>query len=600
MERLARFCLMSAALGCAANALAQGLPPVPFPPQNPLTEPKRVLGKILFWEEQLSSDNTVSCGTCHRPGSAGVDPRLGRHPGLDAALNTADDVLGSFGVIRQDENGDYEKDVLFGLQPQVTRRVTPAAIMAMYQPTTFWDGRAGPSFTDPQTGQVLIPTGGALEAQALAPIASDVEKAHEAITWTEVLDKLTNARPMTLATNLPADVAAALADHPTYPDLFAAAFGDGAITAARIAFAIATYERTLLPNQTPWDSFIAGNPNAMTPGQVQGWNFFQNSPCAACHTPPQFTNNTFRNIGLRPIAEDNGRQGVTNNPADRGRFKVPTLRNVGLKNRFMHTGQLADLNAVINFYGNGAAQFPDNRDPIMPVGVPPQVRPALIDFLSNGLRDPRVAAQTFPFDRPTLHSERPPNPLLTATGTAGSGGFVPVMIAVVPPNVGNSGFKIGVDRALGGANAFVLISSNPPVNNVLVPDQTIGPIVLKGSGAGNGYGTFHWPIPADGGLNGDVVFMQWQIQDPAGVGGVARSRVAQLTLFCNNCPATIGDMNCDGVVNILDVNPFILALEDPAGYVAQFPGCNIESGDMNGDGAVDILDINPLVALIGG
>ena len=51
------------------------LPPVPVPAENPITEPKRVLGKILFWDEQLSSDNSVACGTCHRPAWGGADAR---------------------------------------------------------------------------------------------------------------------------------------------------------------------------------------------------------------------------------------------------------------------------------------------------------------------------------------------------------------------------------------------------------------------------------------------------------------------------------------------------------------------------------------------
>jgi len=191
--------------------------------------------------------------------------------------------------------------------------------------------------------------------------------------------------------------------HSTYPDLFQTAFGDPAITAERIAYAIATYERTLLANQTPWDRFIAGNPNALTQGQVQGWNFFRTSPCAACHTPPLFTNNTFRNIGVRPPQEDLGRQEVTGLAADRGRFKVPTLRGVGRKATFMHNGGLTTLQNVIAFYRpNNPNRFLDNVDPILPVPVPPQVQPALIDFLANGLTDPRLVAETFPFDHPAL------------------------------------------------------------------------------------------------------------------------------------------------------------------------------------------------------
>ncbi|TWT42411.1 hypothetical protein RAS1_35430 [Phycisphaerae bacterium RAS1] len=62
----------------------------------------------------------------------------------------------------------------------------------------------------------------------------------------------------------------------------------------------------------------------------------------------------------------------------------------------------------------------------------------------------------------------------------------------------------------------------------------------------------------------------------------------------------LGDLNCDGAVNVLDINPFILALSDPAAYAAAYPTCEIANGDVNGDGNVDVLDINPFVALLSG
>lgn len=72
------------ALGVAWAGLlgsAAGLPDPPAPPENPITEEKRVLGKMLFWDEQLSADSTVTCGTCHIPAAGGIDPREAVHPG---------------------------------------------------------------------------------------------------------------------------------------------------------------------------------------------------------------------------------------------------------------------------------------------------------------------------------------------------------------------------------------------------------------------------------------------------------------------------------------------------------------------------------------
>jgi cytochrome c peroxidase len=401
--RAALSTLIVAAAGSLARA--QGLPPVPVPSENPITEEKRALGKILYWDEQLSADDTVACGTCHSNGRSGTDGRIGIYPGPDGVFGTPDDVKGSPGVRHADVDGHPVADPLFGLNVQVTRRAANAAVDAAFSPELFWDGRAGSTFVNPETGTTSIVAGGALENQALAPVLSSVEMGRDNRTWSSVAAKLAISEPLGNATSVPADVFPLVASHPTYHDLFQAAFGDPSITGERIALAIATYERTLIANQTPWDRFVGGNPAALTPGQTAGWNFFRTSPCAACHTPPQFTNATYRNIGVRPPPEDTGRQEVTGLFGDRGRFKVPTLRGVGLKATFMHNGVFSTLPDVIAHYRpNNPAIFLDNIDPILPVPVPPQVGPALVDFLANGLTDPRVAAQTFPFDQPALHA----------------------------------------------------------------------------------------------------------------------------------------------------------------------------------------------------
>lgn len=570
------------------SAKAQPLPPPPVPPVNPITEEKRALGKLLFWDEQLSSDNTMACGTCHIPQFNGRDPRLGVNPGLDAIFGTPDDVFGSRGVIRSDGNNNYSPDPEFGLLPQVTNRRVPTMIGAAFAPQLFWDGRAGGQFVNPQSGAVSIIIGGSLESQSVAPPTSDVEMAHENRNWTQIAVKLAAVQPMVLASDLPPDLAAALNANSTYPELFDAAFGDPAITAERIAFSIATYERTLIADQTPWDAFIAGNPGALTPNQQQGWNNFIAGPipCRICHTPPVFTNHTFRNLGLRPVPEDIGRQAVTGNPADRGRFKVPTLRNVGLKPRFMHNGMLTSLNQVLDFYAavNGQVQFPDNRDPLLPIPIPPPIRGPLIDFLANGLTDPRVAAELFPFDRPMLHSERvPTNPEIIGAGSPGTGGLTPIMIANCPPNAGNDDYKMGIAGGLGAAQAFLAVSSFPPQGAEIVPDELLGPFVLGGAGPGTGFATWQWPIGAAP-LNGCDVYLQWQVTDPAGPGGIATSPVAHLTLFPTQCP---GDLNRDGLHNGLDIQNIVNCLVSM--------GANCSCADTDGNGILDAADAAVLV-----
>lgn len=584
------------ALGLTRSLRGQGLPPVPVPPQNPITEPKRLLGKVLFWDEQLSTDNTVACGTCHLSERAGTDPRRVVNPGFDGQTPSPDDVFASPGVVRTAVDGSYSPDEVFRLQPQVTRRAANPAVFAMYAPELFWDGRAPGAFIDPQTGGVSIPAGGALESQAVVPIVSDVEMGHEQRDWDAVAEKLARVRPLMLATDLPADLAARIDALPTYPELFAEAFGDGAITAQRIAFAIATYERTLLPDQTPWDRFVAGDANALTPNQVQGLNALQATTCLTCHTPPLFTNNTFRNVGLRPPQEDLGRQEVTGDPADRGRFKVPTLRNVALKASFMHNGRLQTLDQVLDFYLeiNGQVQFPDNQDPLIPpINIPPGARPAVIDFLANGLTDPRVAAGQFPFDRPILHGQsNPRNPLLLGGGTPGGDGVIPGMIALSPPNLGNLDFKLGVARAAQpGAQAWVALSHAAPVNGVIQPEELLGPIALAGDGPGLAFGTILWPIAEDYTRRGEVLFAQWLIEDAGAAGGLARSPVAQLTLFCNsNCPC-VGDLDRDGRVTLSDLAELLVHYGES--------GMAFEQGDFDGDGSVGLEDLSALLAVFG-
>ena len=394
----------------------QPLTAVPVPSVNPITEEKRILGKILFWDEQVSGNSTVACGSCHSNGRSGTEARTpGIYPGLDTSFGTADDVRGSNGVVHADVMGNLVPDPLFGFNVQVTRRAANAAVMAAYSPELFWDGRAKTAFFDPQTGALSIASGGALENQAIGPILSSVEMGRDQRSWNDVAAKLARAEPLGTATKVPADLVPVISGHPTYAQLFQSAFGDPAITGERIAYAIATYERTLIPNQTPWDSFVAGSQSALTPAQLRGWNIFAGSPCAVCHAPPEFTNRTYRNIGMRPPAEDTGRQEVTGLNSDRGKFKVPTLRGVGLKQNFMHNGGLTSLQAVLAHYAPPPPPpavpppvFLDNIDPLLPVGVPPGPNgtgPAdLIDFLANGLTDPRVRNQTFPFDQPTLQA----------------------------------------------------------------------------------------------------------------------------------------------------------------------------------------------------
>ncbi len=543
---------------------ARALPPVPVPLANPITEPKRVLGKILFWDEQLSVDGTMACATCHQFNRGGNDARRVRTSGPDGIANTADDIFGSPGVIASDSFKDFVRSATFGTGKQVTGRASVSPINAAYATDLFWDGRARTTFTDPETGAVSIQQNGALESQIVGPIVNGVEMSHAGVTWSEVEARLANVRPLALATNFPTDVANALSQRPGYPELFLAAFGSGQITSDRIAKAIATYERTLIADQTPFDL------GTLTPQQQQGLNLMGPGPvghnCTACHTPPMFTDQSFRNIGLRPPTDDLGRQIVTGNTADRGKMKVPSLRNVALQTTLMHNGTFTTLQQVFGFYDRapGVVQFTDNQDPIMnAVRLPPGDGGAVQEFLTNGLTDPRVRNETFPFDHPTLFTARSADqPVLLGGGVAGTGAIIPTIIATSPPMIGNTDFRVGLDRALGGATARLGISATAPVNGRIIPATTMDTKQLSGTGAGDGLATEHLSLTGAGYVSGQTLYAQWIVDDPAAANGQALSTVASFRLFCGSegCqPLCAADMDNNGSIGVNDIFAFISA-----------------------------------------
>jgi cytochrome c peroxidase len=272
---------------------------------------------------------------------------------------------------------------------------------------------AGTEFKDPLTGRVAIARGGALENQAIAALLNEAEMAKAGRSWADVAADLVRARPLALATRWPPDTAAAIERHPTYGALFTAAFGDAAITPQRLAFALATYQRTLVADQTVWDRYAAGDTAALSGRALYGWRALQSFHCTACHTPPLFTNNEFFQIGVRRADFDRGRENVTHDPEDAGEMKVPSLRNAALRPRFMHTGEFTSLGAAIRFYINTLA-LPE-RDGIPGAGLytfnmSGVDESDLREFITTALTDPRVRDETFPFDRPVLRSERAPPP----------------------------------------------------------------------------------------------------------------------------------------------------------------------------------------------
>lgn len=422
-----------AGTGSEGPARVAPYPPSPYPAENPDSDAKALLGKILFWDEQLSGDDTVACGTCHRPGSGGSDPRsalaAAALPGADAKLGTADDVHGSLGLVRCNAQGVHT-----GSAPQVTARKAPTYLDAMLPSRLFWDGRAecskpacpsNSAFEDPDApGTFAIKAGGALENQVIGPPLSPVEMACEGASWSSLHQKLSKAKPLALAHAVPQDLAGFIAAQGgTYPALFQAAFGteqtSGAadqINTRRVAFAIATHERRLRSDHTPWDRWNAGDDGALTPAQLRGLAVFnEQGRCRLCHAAPYFSDVDFHFIGFHRPAWDQGRRAIDTTYGVPGAIRTPTLRNVGLREAsgLLHNGAGVgtSLAQIIDLYDLGGLQDDAevSRVPIDATIRPLQLNAAqradLLEFLQHGLTDPRVQAETAPFDRPLLSTE---------------------------------------------------------------------------------------------------------------------------------------------------------------------------------------------------
>lgn len=503
----------------SAGLQAQGLPPVPVPAGNPQTIDKVLLGKALFWDEQLSSSRSVACGTCHIPGGGSSDPRSltriteSMHPGPDGQRGGADDVGGSLGVPRLDAAGHYLGSP-FGLGAQVTPRRSMSAVMAAYAPSLFWDGRAPGAFVDPVSNTTLLPTNAALESQALGPFLNEVEMGHVGRTLTELVARVTASRPLALASNLPLPLASFVSQR-SYPQLFQQAFGTSAVTPARIAMALAAYQRELVPDQTPFDT------NTLSPFALAGQQVFTTTGrCSTCHVPPLFTDHAFINLGVRPAAEDLGRSVVTGLPADDGKFRMPSLRNVALRGPFFHNGRFTTLEQVVDFYDRGG-DFPPAARLITPIGLSAQQKRDLVAFLRE-LTDPRVAQELPPFDRPTLWSESAHASQKIGNASPGDGGVVPRAHALEPAILGSPRWTLVLENATPNVPVWMLLSTGAdPLGfdvlgtrlHVLPGPGLVGFLAgfTSGTAPGTGTATLDLTVPAIPGLHGFTMFGQWWI-----------------------------------------------------------------------------------------
>ncbi len=229
------------------------------------------------------------------------------------------------------------RTVSFGHNRRQLKRNAPTLLNTAFNMSLFWDGRAT-----------------SLEQQAVEVINNADEMSSNAEIVHDMLKKV-----------------------PAYTKDFAAAFGSPEITLSRAGQAIATFERTLTSRGNNFDSFLRGDTSSLTDAAVRGLHLFRTAArCVNCHHGPNFTDNRFHNEGLTYYGrkyEDLGRYEATKNPADVGKFKTPTLRNIARTAPYMHQG-LFDLDGVLNMYNAGMpAVRPkpgQEHDPRFPVKSP--------------------------------------------------------------------------------------------------------------------------------------------------------------------------------------------------------------------------------------
>lgn len=322
---VARAGLLLIVAGCAGDEAAlpplpwarELLPEAPAPADNPTTGAKVALGRLLFYDPILSADHATACATCH-----------------SEIWGMSDGLALSVGVEGEGPTGPGRDG------PHETRRNAQTLWNVAHRERLFWDGRAA-----------------SLEQQALDPIEHEDElgraSAEEAVVEIAAIEG--------------------------YRALFEAAFPGEAIGVEPLARALASFERSFVADWGPYDRYVAGDAGALNPEARAGMFLFAEAGCAGCHVPPRFESERYadRDRG----GDDLGLFELTGDPADRGRFRVPTLRNVRESGPYFHDGSVAPLGEAVAGEVAVAVARGESR-PLEPSEIA-----AITTFLNKGLID---------------------------------------------------------------------------------------------------------------------------------------------------------------------------------------------------------------------
>lgn len=312
-----------------------------------------VASLVLFREHNAVSVSTVSAAAAAMPigttveikAPLGLPPvpipadnpptsetiELGRRLYYDPILSSDSSV--SCATCHSPDHGFADpKPVSIGVGGKAGARNSPTVLNSAYFKVQFWDGRAPD-----------------LEHQAEGPVANPVEMA-----------------------NTLASVEQRLNADPTYKEQFEKAWGPGPITYEKVEKSIASFERTVISANSPFDKWKYGrDEKAMSASAKRGFVVFSSKNkgnCTACHLIGEkdalFTDNKFHDIGVgvdMGKITDPGLFAVSHQESDRGLFKTPSLRNIAQTAPYMHDGTLPDLKQVMDFY-IGAGNSNPNMD----------------------------------------------------------------------------------------------------------------------------------------------------------------------------------------------------------------------------------------------
>jgi cytochrome c peroxidase len=178
------------------------------------------------------------------------------------------------------------------------------------------------------------------------------------------------------------ELIARLSAIPGYVEAFQLAFGEGAVTRRKIELALATFERTIVAGESPFDRWIMGDETAIGVAAKRGFQIFNGKAhCSECHSGPAFTDGSFHDIGTAK-SDDLGRGRLfPTSEKLRYAFKTPTLRDVARRAPYMHDGSVASLEDAIALYDKGGIERPSRSPSIKPLSLTAGEKADLLAFL---------------------------------------------------------------------------------------------------------------------------------------------------------------------------------------------------------------------------